>query len=673
MEPHSIPEIGREINSRIVGGTSFSERDIHHRPRLYGLEMSEELELLPGEVINLRLERVGVFYGSTCGLEPQGGHGSLLVTNYQMSFNWGGKKPVNIPHLNFTKVTKRDRATDKRSDDWDSGGSAANPLTHKMGMVHLERRDTTPMTIILFAASTLIDAINDEFYPNPTRQNSKLFECLMSYVFPRSLTKVFAFSYRHTFEPEIDGWRVYNPDDEFARQGVTAANSGWRVSHVNHEYAACESYPRKVVVPAGIRDWEIKKALEFRANGRFPIMVWKNPRGHSAICRSAQPLPGLFRMRNKEDERLVALMRAANPSDAPLYIIDARPHTNAQANTVFRAAGYERGSYEKCEILFLGIENIHAVRKAYIRLRELCTSAPIDDDERWLHHVQETYWLQHISKLLQGSRRIAELVMLERASVLIHCSDGWDRTPQISALAQMMVDPFYRTLRGFQVVVEKEWCSLGHKFSLRYAHGGSSDKQEAAPVMAQWCDCIWQMMRQFPTAFEINQAFLLELIEMVHVCKYGTFLFNTEGERRRAGVQKKTVSLWSGVNSNLDKFCNPHYKPYAGLIFPETSVRRLWVWEGLFFRDCSSLPPPQDVCPCVDLEQQIKSQAEQLVILAPARNLQHRCTDLEAQTQQLNKALQQVSALPSPSLGARLRSATRRSCRAPNLEVDVLK
>jgi hypothetical protein len=234
------------------------------------LQKMEGVDLLSGEVVNLRLERVGVFYGSTCGMEPQGGHGSLIVTNFQMSFNWGGRKPVNVPHLTVTKVTKRDRVTDKRAEDWDGGqGSGANPLTHKMGMVHLERRDTTPMTIIIFAASTLTDAVNDELYPNPTRQCSKLFECLMSYVFPRSLTKVFAFSYRQVFDSDTDGWRVYNPDEEFSRQGVTSSSgSGWRVSHVNHEYTACESYPRKVAVPAGIRDWEIKKALEFRANGR---------------------------------------------------------------------------------------------------------------------------------------------------------------------------------------------------------------------------------------------------------------------------------------------------------------------------------------------------------------------------------------------------------------------
>ena len=30
---------------------------------------------------------------------------------------------------------------------------------------------------------------------------------------------------------------------------------------------------KQVVVPAGIRDWEIKKALEFRANGRCVVRL----------------------------------------------------------------------------------------------------------------------------------------------------------------------------------------------------------------------------------------------------------------------------------------------------------------------------------------------------------------------------------------------------------------
>jgi hypothetical protein len=36
--------------------------------------------------------------------------------------------------------------------------------------------------------------------------------------------------------------------------------------------------------------------------------------------------------------------------------------------------------------------------------------------------------------------------LLNGKNVLVHCSDGWDRTSQLSSLSQLLLDPYYRTL-----------------------------------------------------------------------------------------------------------------------------------------------------------------------------------------------------------------------------------
>lgn len=41
--------------------------------------------------------------------------------------------------------------------------------------------------------------------------------------------------------------------------------------------------------------------------------------------------------------------------------------------------------------------------------------------------------------------------MVENASVLVHCSDGWDRTSQVCSLGSLLLDSYYRTIKGFMV------------------------------------------------------------------------------------------------------------------------------------------------------------------------------------------------------------------------------
>lgn len=48
----------------------------------------------------------------------------------------------------------------------------------------------------------------------------------------------------------------------------------------------------------------------------------------------------------------------------------------------------------------------------------------------------------------------------EGASVLVHGTEGTDSTLQVTSLAQIILDPRCRTIRGFEALVEREWLQV---------------------------------------------------------------------------------------------------------------------------------------------------------------------------------------------------------------------
>ncbi|KPA75795.1 hypothetical protein ABB37_08320 [Leptomonas pyrrhocoris] len=51
--------------------------------------------------------------------------------------------------------------------------------------------------------------------------------------------------------------------------------------------------------------------------------------------------------------------------------------------------------------------------------------------------------------------------------VFVNCSDGWDRTAQVCLLAQLLLDPYYRTVEGLCVLLERELLCFGHPLQTR--------------------------------------------------------------------------------------------------------------------------------------------------------------------------------------------------------------
>lgn len=114
---------------------------------------------------------------------------------------------------------------------------------------------------------------------------------------------------------------------------------------------------------------------------------------------------------------------------------------------------------------------------------------------------------------MTSSQVISRVLVREQLPVVIHGTVGCDLAAQASSLAQLLIDPYFRTYEGFQKLIEKEWIKNGHPFSSRCGHYGTKGRAAApqAPVFAMWLDAVWQCTRQYPWEFEFNEAFLLVL------------------------------------------------------------------------------------------------------------------------------------------------------------------
>ena len=239
-------------------------------------------------------------------------------------------------------------------------------------------------------------------------------------------------------------------------------------------------------------DEQLRQIGEFRSKKRLPVLSWikyENKTCGAALLRSSQPLVGLTSKRNDADETYLNTIYRLNTNNAldKLFILDARPFVNAAANKG-TGGGYEsEDNYEKCQICFLNIQNIHVIRQSLNKIFDMSTPSSnnqtlgaaagavnqfgniinvqsgspmqhqisqrsvnssisingnpnqnqaannsFNDDKNYLVNLENSKWLEHIQLILKGVLKIVRYINQHRASVLVHCSDGWDRTSQVN-------------------------------------------------------------------------------------------------------------------------------------------------------------------------------------------------------------------------------------------------
>ncbi|AMD20417.1 HDL327Wp [Eremothecium sinecaudum] len=470
-----------------------------------------------------------------------------------------------------------------------------------------------------------------------------VFDSILRLTVLNQVSQLYAFIYTpNKAELGYSSWDIYDAVTEFKRQGISFdEDSVWRITKVNENYQFCSTYPKQLVVPASVSDSLLTHASKYRARNRIPVLTYYYKKSGASITRSAQPLPGLTQQRSIQDEKLVyEAFKCAPTETCKNLIVDARPATNAMAQTAL-GGGTENMDYynfgNTCSRMFLGIDNIHYMRDTLNFVVEnflVDNDLNLSIDKNLLNNSKASNWLKYIRLLLSSVDTLAKSIIFNKSNMLIHCSDGWDRTAQICSLLQVCLDPYFRTLEGFMILVEKDWLSFGHRFGERCGHLSSEsifrdnsinrlnisnnnssiasdwgDTSEhnvssstselmmrkaaqikkktspklSAPIFQQFLDCVYQLLLQNPGQFEFNERFLRRLVYHLYSCQYGTFIFNNEQDRVNSEASSLTRSAWDYFRSRTKEFTNPTYRQYDAdeeedWILPDLNKTQWW-WQ----------------------------------------------------------------------------------------------
>ena len=507
--------------------------------------------------------------------------GAMVMTNFRLIFKFEddyfetkyyfSEDYFKIPYPNILKI-------DKTSQD--------KKLSFQAYPVEISLKDTRTLVFHIWekGAQTFLYKLNEMINQ---KDRIKIFE----------FTKLYG---KEMLKNYSNGWDIYNAMKEYDRQGITKDNTlNLRFSMVNVDYTLCATYPHVLVTHNDMTDEELKEASLYRTKNRLPVLSYyykgnrdvPNPTQSSlsstpSIWRCSQNKGGLTgNKRNESDEKL---LKCCVSLCAKLFILDARPYINALANRV-NGGGFENmKNYNNVELNFCGIDNIHVAKGSLNKIYQLSLRPDIMNFKKFWSSLQSTGWYQFVYLILHYSCFISETLQ-NNYSVLIHCSDGWDRTAQLITLSQILLDPYFRTIEGFAVLIEKDWLSFGHQFGLRngisYKDGQGEDQR--APIFLQWLDCVHQLLHQFPNAFEFNVELLLFLAKNYSSNLYGTFMYNSEKERNEYCAKTSSTSVWTDVMRNVSKYKNVYYNNEnpVKILSPNYAPYNLVFWREFFMEN----------------------------------------------------------------------------------------
>ncbi|XP_029000477.1 myotubularin-related protein 10 isoform X2 [Betta splendens] len=464
-----------------------------------------EPTLLPGEIVVNEVNFVRKCISAESTQDDLWGR--LICTNFKVSFI-----PQDAPVKQKTPLSHRLLGEHDIPLTCLEQVVTVNDTKGKKKVLGLNKKlKFNPTELILYCKDLrIIRFCFDEAGPESAK---KVCLAIAHYSHPADLLLLFGFEYQGRQYHESKGERVrganpqgrsqtpiFDRSSDWDREIKRTSASEWRVCAINTDYTISSSLPEYIVVPVSLADQDLKQHAIYFMDNRIPLWCWSHPNG-SALVRMASVCDPL--QQKKIEQKIAA------------GITKSHPH---------------RGEPIKLE-LDKNLPNIQDIQAAFIKIRQICVIDPFEEsEERWLSSIENSRWLEHVRIVLKLSADVVFHLDGNNASVILQEEEDRDLNCVVSSLVQLMLDPHYRSRIGFQSLVQKEWVMAGHRFLDRCDHLNKSDKEES-PVFMLFLDCVWQMMNQYPAAFEFSETYLTVLSDSMWIPLFSTFLFNSSKQR----------------------------------------------------------------------------------------------------------------------------------------------